>query len=404
MAPGTEFRASDAGISNDGSQPMRGLVVVEFSTSVAGPFAGQVLADLGATVYKVENPRGGDDARHWGPPFVDGVAPVFQTFNRNKHSLAVDLKDRDEREALGDFIAARADVVLQNLRPGLTEQYGLDAARLRARKPSLICCNLSAFGRVGPRRMQPGYDPLMQACGGIMSTTGVEGHEPVRVGPSLVDQGAGMWAVIGILAALLERDRSGIGATIDTSLYETAVSWLPAQIATFLASGKVPRRMGTENAGIAPYKAFEARDGWLVIAAGNDNLFGRLAVALGRPDWARDPRFASNPARVQNREILNTLVQEVVSGRNRADWLAALEVAGVPCAPMLAIDEVLRDPQFDALGMLQDVPHSDARLMALPLSFDGHRPIIRSGPPPIGDRNDALAPHVRSTADDDQIA
>lgn len=403
MAPGTEIRA-EAGASHDGSQPMRGLVVVEFSTSVAGPFAGQVLADLGATVYKVENPRGGDDARHWGPPFVDGVAPVFQTFNRNKHSLAVDLKDPGERAALGDFIAAKADIVLQNLRPGLTEHYDLDAATLRARKPSLICCNLSAFGSVGPRRMQPGYDPLMQACGGIMSTTGVEGHEPVRVGPSLVDQGAGMWAVIGILSALLERDRTGAGSTIDTSLYETAVGWLPAQVATYLASGKVPRRMGTENAGIAPYKAFEARDGWLVIAAGNDNLFGRLAVALGRREWTSDPRFATNPARVQNRELLNMLVQEVVAGRPRADWLTTLEAAGVPCAPMLAIDEVLRDPQFDALGMLQDVPLSDARLMALPLSFDGRRPAIRSGPPPIGDSTEALAPHARTPARDDQIA
>ncbi len=384
--------------------PLQGLVVVEFSTSVAGPFAGQVLADLGAEVFKVERPDGGDDARHWGPPFVDGVAPVFQTLNRNKHSLAVNLKDEGERKALAAFIRDRADIVVQNLRPGLMDTFGLDADSLRAHKPELIYCNMTAFGPVGPKRMQPGYDPLMQACAGIMSTTGIEGNEPVRVGPSLVDQGSGMWAVIGIMAALIERGRSGQGTTVDTSLYETAVGWLPAQIATFLASGKVPGRIGTENAGIAPYKAFQARDGWLVIAAGNNGLFGRLAGVLDRPDWAQDARFATNPARVQNRAALNALIQEVISTGDRDGWLAALEKAGVPAAPVLALDETLADPQFDALGILQSVPDSESRLVGLPLHFDGTRPALRSGPPAVGDRTDVLAPYFSQEARDERIA
>lgn len=380
--------------------PLQGLVVVEFSTSVAGPFAGQVLADLGAVVFKVERPDGGDDARHWGPPFVDGVAPVFQTLNRNKHSLAVNLKDKRERAALAAFIRDRADIVVQNLRPGLMETFGLDADSLRADKPGLIYCNMTAFGPVGPKRMQPGYDPLMQACAGIMSTTGNEGHEPVRVGPSLVDQGSGMWAVIGIMAALIERGRSGQGATVDTSLYETAVGWLPAQIATYLASGKVPGRIGTENAGIAPYKAFQAQGGWLVIAAGNNGLFTRLTGVLGRPEWAQDPRFASNPARVENRVVLNALIQDVIAPGDRDDWLAALEQAGVPAAPVLALDETLADPQFAALGILQEVPGSDSRLVGLPLHFDGARPALRSGPPAVGDRTDILATYLEGVRDE----
>lgn len=370
--------------------PLRGLVVVEFSTSVAGPFAGQVLADLGADVFKVENPQGGDDARSWGPPFVDGVAPVFHTLNRNKHSLAVDLKSPAECAALADFIVAKADVVLQNLRPGLVEKYGLDAATLRGRKPSLIYCNMSAFGAVGPRRLQPGYDPLMQACGGIMSTTGLEGQEPVRVGPSLVDQGTGMWAVIGIQSALLERERSGDGATIDTSLYETAIGWLPSQVANYLVTGKVPRRQGSENVGIAPYRAFEAKDGWLVIAAGNDNLFARLAKVLGQEALTQDERFATNPKRVENREALNAIVQGVVAQQDRAIWIERLEKAGVPVAPILTVAQVLDDPQFAALGLLHEVPQSTTRLLALPLSFNGERPGIRSGAPKIGNATSAL--------------
>jgi crotonobetainyl-CoA:carnitine CoA-transferase CaiB-like acyl-CoA transferase len=384
--------------------PLQGLVVVEFSTSVAGPFAGQVLADLGAEVFKVERPDGGDDARHWGPPFVDGVAPVFQTLNRNKHSLAVNLKDERERAALAAFIRDRADIVVQNLRPGLMDTFGLDADSLRAGKPELIYCNMTAFGPVGPKRMQPGYDPLMQACAGIMSTTGIEGHEPVRVGPSLVDQGSGMWAVIGIMAALIERGRSGQGATIDTSLYETAVGWLPAQIATFLASGKVPGRIGTENAGIAPYKAFEAQGGWLVIAAGNNGLFGRLTGVLGRPDWAQDARFATNPARVENRVALNAAIQQVIATGDRDAWLARLEQAGVPAAPVLALDETLADPQFAALDILQPVPGSDSRLVGLPLHFDGTRPPLRSGHPAVGDRTDVLAAYFPQEARDERIA
>lgn len=372
------------------SLPLEGITVVEFSTSVAGPFAGMVLAELGAEVIKIENPQGGDDARRWGPPFVDGVAPVFNALNRNKRSATVDLKDESDREKLRDFIRERADVVLQNMRPGLVEKYSMDAKSLRAANAGLIYCNMHAFGAVGPRRMQPGYDPLMQACGGIMSVTGLEGEEPVRVGPSIIDQGTGMWAVIGILAALQERNNTGQGRIVDTSLYETAIGWLPAQIATLLASGKVPRKIGSENAGIAPYKAFQASDGWLIIAAGNDKLFSRLAAVLNDDQLAGDPRFATNPQRVENRQVLNASIQEIIRYDTRDGWLRRLEAAGVPCAPVLDLGEVLADEQFEALEILQSDPDNRMRLIGLPLAFDGQRPRFNNAPPVLGEANDAV--------------
>jgi crotonobetainyl-CoA:carnitine CoA-transferase CaiB-like acyl-CoA transferase len=367
--------------------PLHGLTIIELGTSVAAPYGGQVLAELGGTVIKIENPQGGDDARHWGPPFLDGVSPVFNANNRNKRSATVDLKDAGQRASLRRFIVEKADVVLQNLRPGLVERYGLDAKSLRAARASLIYCNLAAYGATGPAKDRPGYDPLMQACGGIMSVTGHEGAEPVRVGPSLVDQGAGMWAVIGILAALYRRQQTGEGCEVDTSLYETAIGWLLVHVANFLVSGNVPKRLGSENAGIAPYKAFEAADGWIVIAAGNDGLFRRLTEALARPDLAADARFAGNPDRVRNRIALNDAIAAIVRTAPRDHWQARLDAAGVPCAPVKTVDQVLADPQFAAVDMLQTSPDGAMSLVGLPLQFDGVRPPLRNAPPALGDAN-----------------
>jgi crotonobetainyl-CoA:carnitine CoA-transferase CaiB-like acyl-CoA transferase len=371
--------------------PLEGLTVVEFSTSVAGPFAGHVLADLGARVIKVENPEGGDDARRWGPPFdATGTSPVFAAFNRNKRSITVDLKDDVQVARLRRFVIRRADIVLQNMRPGLLGRFGLDAATLRADAPHLIYCDMHAFGSVGPKRMQPGYDPLMQACSGIMSVTGLEGQEPVRVGPSLVDQGTGMWAVIGILAALRTRESAGEGSTVDTSLYETALSWLPAQMANYVHTQRPPRRIGSENSGIAPYKAYKAADGWLVIAAGNDKLFARLAKVLGRPDLAGQSEFATNPKRVENREALNTLISEILPVESRDTWLSRLAEAGIPAAPVLDLAEVSADPQFTAVEMLQSDSSGDVQLLGIPLRLNGERPPLRRTTPMLGEANDLL--------------
>jgi crotonobetainyl-CoA:carnitine CoA-transferase CaiB-like acyl-CoA transferase len=372
--------------------PLAGLTVVEIGTSVAAPVAGHILADLGALVVKVEAPGAGDDARGWGPPFDDGVAPVFRALNRNKRSVVVDLKNESARAALRRYILDQADIVIQNLRPGLVDRFALGAAALRAEKPALIYCNLTAFGRTGPKSAEPGYDPMMQAFGGIMSVTGLPGMEPVRVGPSLVDQGSGMWCVIGILAAVIARAASGQGAEVDCSLYETAIAWLPAQIATMLASGKVPGKIGTENAGMAPYRAFEAADGWIVIAAGNDNLFGKLCRALGREDWLADPRLNTNSQRVTNRVEMNRQLAAVVAGYPVAGLESLLNEAGVPNAPVLALDEVIAHPQCEAVGILQTVADGGGRYVGLPLSFDGQRPALRTAAPALGEANGVIFP------------
>ena len=364
--------------------PLQGLTVVEIGHSVAAPFAGQVLADLGARVLKVENPQRGDDARGWGPPFWNGMATVFQSVNRNKLSTAIDLKDPVERETLATFIVEEADIVVQNMRAGLLANLGLDATSLRARNPRLIYCNLGAFGATGPLAGRPGYDPLMQAFGGIMSVTGNEGEPPVRVGVSIVDQGAGMWAVIGILAALQRRNATGLGCEVDTSLFETALSWIGAASAGYQATGRIPPRRGSENPSLVPYKVFQASDGDLVIAAGNDNLFRKLAHALGRPDWLDDERFATNPARVVNRVVVNEAVQAMVGALSRAEVCALLDQVDVPVAPLQSVDQVLAHPQTQALDMFQQAPDADLRLMGSPLSFDGKRPQFRSLPPELG--------------------
>jgi len=370
--------------------PLQGLTVVEIGHSVAAPFAGQVLADLGARVLKVENPQRGDDARGWGPPFWNGMATVFQSVNRNKLSAAIDLKNPVERDSLASFIVEEADIVVQNMRAGLLAKLGLDAASLRARNPRLIYCNLGAFGATGPLAGRPGYDPLMQAFGGIMSVTGNEGEPPVRVGVSIVDQGAGMWAVIGILAALQRRNATGLGCEVDTSLFETALSWIGAASAGYQATGRIPPRRGSENPSLVPYKVFQASDGDLVIAAGNDNLFRKLAHALGRPDWLDDERFATNPARVMNRVVVNEAVQAMVGALSRAEVCALLDQVDVPVAPLQSVDQVLAHPQTQALDMFQQAPDLDLRLMGSPLSFDGKRPQFRSLPPELGADTEAI--------------
>ena len=372
--------------------PLEKLVVVELGHSVAAPVAGLILAELGATVVKVENPDGGDDARNWGPPFLHGAAGMFQAINRNKRSVTVDLKSDAERARLARYIVEHADIVVQNMRPGLVERYGLDAAALRELKPSLIYCNLTAFGASGPLKSTPGYDPLLQAFGGLMSVTGHEGAEPVRTGPSIIDQGSGMWAVIGILAALLKRNETGEGCEVNTSLFETALSWMCMHTAMYLASGKVPKRGGSENGGMAPYKAYQASDGWVVIAAANDNLFRRFSQAVGQPQWADDPQMNSNSNRVRNREKVNALVAEVIATRPRSHWIETLAAASVPCAPLQSLDEVLNHPQTEAVGMLQESGDGKFKLMGIPLQFDGERPAFRENPPVLAEDNELLFP------------
>ncbi|MBB3900186.1 CaiB/BaiF CoA transferase family protein [Roseococcus suduntuyensis] len=378
----TEQRATGAAL------PLAGLCVFEFGHSVAAPFAGQILGDMGAEVIKVEKPAG-DDARRWGPPFWEGESAIFQTLNRGKRSLCLDLRDPVALARLKALVLERGDVVLQNMRPGQAESLGLGAEALLAQKPSLVCCNLGAFGRTGPLAEAPGYDPLMQAFGGLMSVTGEAGRPAVRVGVSMVDMGTGMWAVIGILAALQRRAATGMGGVVDVSLFETAAAWMSVPVAQFLASGEAPERQGSGAQGIVPYRAYRTADGELVVAAGNDALFRALARVLERPDWLHDPRFATNPDRVAHQAVLYPLIEAEMVRRPTAEWTARLDAAGIPCAPVQDVGQMLDHPQTRALGLLQNLPSTGVSAIGLPVAFDGTRPAPR-GPVPARGADNAL--------------
>jgi crotonobetainyl-CoA:carnitine CoA-transferase CaiB-like acyl-CoA transferase len=370
------------------TKPLSGITVVEIGHSIAAPYAGMVLGELGAEVIKVENPNGGDACRGWGPPFAeDGAATCFHAVNRAKAGITIDLAEPQEAARLRALILERADVVVHNLKFGALDRYGLGAAELTAAKPSLVFCNVGAFGAVGPLRDKPGYDPMMQAYSGLMSLLGEDGRPPVRVPASIVDLGAGMWSVIGILAALQERGRTGRGGIVDTSLYETGLGWMNILLAAYMADGNIPARHGSGVDMIVPYQAFAAADGWLMVAAGNDNLFRRLCSALDRPGLAEEPRFASNKERVVHRHELIPILADIFATRTRADWSARLEAAGIPHGPINTLDQVVADPQTAALGIIQRRPDSDLRLVGLPLSFDGKRPPFAKAAPQPGEDN-----------------
>jgi crotonobetainyl-CoA:carnitine CoA-transferase CaiB-like acyl-CoA transferase len=361
--------------------PLADVRIVDLTSSLAGPWCTAILAALGADVVKVERPGAGDEARDWGPRFFPGGSVLFFAANPGKRSLALDLKTREGREALLRLVD-RADVFTASLRPGAAERLGLGPDELRARNPGLIVCTVGAFGHTGPLAHQPGYDPLMQAAAGIVSVTGEPDRPGVRVGSSLVDLATGLWAAIGVLAALRDRDAAaaGTGRTVDVSLFESALSLLPYQLADVLAGAPPPGRHGTAFPLIVPYQVLPTRDGELMVAAGNDRLFSTLCGALGALELATDPRFDTNPLRVEHRTELIPLLEARTRERTTADLLSALEAAGVPAAPVRTLDEVAAHEQTHALGILQQL--GDRTAVAPPLSLNGER-VTFPGPPPL---------------------
>ena len=357
-------------------EPLAGIRVVDVTSSLAGPTCTQILASLGADVVKVE-PHGGDHARAWGPPFVNGEGAMFVAANAGKRSLTLDLSDARGVEVLLR-LAERSQVFVQSLRPGAAEARGFGPGATRARNRALVYCSIGAFGTKGPLRDQPGYDPLLQAASGIMSVTGVDGGPPVRAGVSLIDIGTGVWAALGVVAALAR----GEGCTIDVSLYETALSLLSSQLVGYAATGDVPRREGSAFAQIAPYQVFPTRDGELMIVAGNDKLFRSLCGVLEIQTLADDPRFATNPDRVRNRHELVALLEPPLATRGTDELLTALVDAGVPASPVRDVGEAAEHEQTKALGMLQEL--AGLVTVAQPLSVDGDRVVHRSPPPALG--------------------
>ena len=358
--------------------PLDGVRVIDVTTSLAGPYCTEVLAALGADVVKVEPPAG-DEARTWGPPFWGDESAMFLAMNAGKRSFALDLR-RGTDVLLR--LAGGADVFLQSLRPGQADERGFGPDALRGQNPRLVYATISAFGRTGPWSALPGYDPLAQAAGGILSVTGEPDRPGVRVGVSLVDQGTGMWAALGVLAALMERERTGEGSTVDVSLYETAIAYMAYHLTGYLGSGVVPGRTGTGFPSIVPYQVFETADGALMVAAANDRLFADLCQALGAPALADDARFATNPLRVEHRKELVSLIAERFLAQSTDAWLTVLADAGVPAAPVQDAAHVAESEQTAALGILQEL--GGVRIPALPLSADGDRILHRAPPPALG--------------------
>ena len=371
--------------------PLEGVRVVEVGQALAGPLAGAILADMGAEVVKVEKPDGGDDARGWGPPWGpegggETVSLYFHGQNRNKLGVTLDLKSADDVAAL-HRLCEGADILIQNLRPGVVDELGIGPEAMLERHPRLVYCSIWAFGYEGPLRLAPGFDPLLQAYGGMMSLTGRPEDPPTFCGASINDKATGMFCVIGALAALRQRDRTGRGCLVDTSLFETAVHWVEGPLNAFLADGKVPQRHGTGGAVIVPYQVFDTADKPLCLAAGNDRLWARCARVLGHPDWGTDPQYATGPQRVRNKGELIPMIQAALRGRTRAEWLEALAAAGVPSGPVNDISEVAATEQLAAVGIVQELPEGGPRVVGLPISFDRRRPRSARRAPRLGEHN-----------------
>jgi crotonobetainyl-CoA:carnitine CoA-transferase CaiB-like acyl-CoA transferase len=372
--------------------PLDGIKVVEIGQALAGPLAGVILADMGADVIKVEKPDGGDDARLWGPPFVDGDSVSFHTNNRGKRSVTLDIKRAADVEKLKALVS-HADILIQNLRPGIVDDFGIGPDAMLAVNPRLIYCSIWAFGHTGPLQRAPGFDPLLQCYGAVVTLTGRPADPPTFCAPAINDTATGMWCVIGALAALQRRDRTGQGCVVDTSLFESAVAWVQGPLNAYNVTGKLPQRHGAASATLAPYQIFETADRPICIAAGNDRLFVKLAKAMDHPQWCLDPLLSDGRQRAANRDALVGAMQPVLLTRSRQEWMGIIGEAGVPCAPVNDIAELAETEQLQAMDMMRTLPGSALKIVGLPLSFDRQRPHPQGDSPKLGEHNDAVFPN-----------
>jgi crotonobetainyl-CoA:carnitine CoA-transferase CaiB-like acyl-CoA transferase len=369
-----------------------GIRVVDLSRVIAGPWCGALLSDLGADVIKVEDTGTGDESRTW-PPYKDGEAAAYLLFNRNKRAMTLDLKAPEGVEVVKTLVKG-ADVVIENFRTGTMESFGLGYEALSELNPKLIYCSVSAFGRTGPRKDAPGYEALMQAFSGIMSITGEPGGQPVRAGVSFLDLSTGILCALGVSAALLQRQRTGLGQRVDASLLETAVSLLAFHAEGYLLTGAIPKALGSGHPSLSPYRNFKCRDGqWIFIAAANDRFWGKLARAIELPGMAADPRFAKNQERVKNRAELEDILERAIAQRDREPLLKILEEADVPATPVNTVDQVMNDPQTAERGIVQRVRHSklgEIPVVGTPLRFSRMSPGVRRAAPLRGEHTDEI--------------
>lgn len=364
-------------------QPLQGIRVLDLSRVLAGPYCTMVLGDLGAEVIKVEPPEG-DETRGWGPPFAGGESAYYLCVNRNKRDIVINLKTDEGKTVLRE-LAMQSDVLVENFRPGTLEKFGLDFATLHALNPKLIYCSITGFGQTGSMKDKPGYDFMIQASGGLMSITGEPEGEPMKTGVAVVDLFAGQNAIIAILAALQARTLTGKGQHLDIALFDSQLGWLANVASNYLISGKLPKRYGNAHANIVPYQSFQASDGWFAIAVGNDRQFARLCELLGKPELAANEKFASNSARVQNREEVIFILASIFKTASVAEWLGKLDEAEIPCGPINNFEQVFSMPQVKERGMLVQMEHPTIGTLPLvgsPLKMSA-TPIEYRLPPPL---------------------
>ncbi|MEY2953671.1 MAG: hypothetical protein RLZZ401_1758 [Pseudomonadota bacterium] len=383
--------------------PLSHVRVLDLSRILAAPWAGQMLADLGAEVIKVERPGVGDDTRSWGPPFLKDAtgqdtreAGYYLAVNRGKRSITVSL-EKPEGQRIVRELAQRCDIVLENYKAGTLTRYGLDEASLRALNPRLIYCSVTGFGQTGPRRDQPAYDFLIQAMGGLMSVTGERdgqpGAGPQKVGVPIVDLMTGMYTAVSVLAALARRAETGRGDSIDIAMLDVQVATLANQAMNFLVSGKTPQRNGNAHPNIQPQDVYACADGAVILVVGNDRQFAKLCQALGHPEWVQDERYATNPQRVRHIATLSASLREVFASWQRSELIAALDLAGVPCGPINSVPEVFDDPQVRHRGMLRHLPHPfgvEVPQVASPMRFGEAASQIHRAPPLLGQHSDDI--------------
>ena len=385
------------------TKALDGIKVLDLSRVLAGPWASQLLADLGATVIKVEKPGAGDDTRHWGPPNLpDGTAGYFLAANRGKQSITVDITQPEGR-AIVQQLAAEADVLLENYKVGGLKKYGLDYPTLKAINPRLVYCSITGFGQTGPYASRPGYDYIVQGMSGLMSITGPADGEPHKVGVAVTDLFTGLYASNAICAALLARERSGEGQAIDLALFDCALAMLANINMNWLVGGETPPRLGNAHPNIVPYQVFATSDGHFILACGNDSQFARIAELCGHAEWAADPRFARNADRVAHRAELVPLLAEVFVTRTRDEWLAALDAAGVPNGPINTVDQAFADPQIVARGMRLDLPDAQGApvpQVACPIQLSGTPVVYHAAPPALGQHTEAVLMSLGKTAEE----